>query len=264
MPVIDTIKGSSDRFGYSWDRFFDLTPEQEEQFKLWTTPVDPVNGWKGVRFLDAGCGMGRNSYWAIKNGARSGVAIDLDDRTLDRARSNLSQFAVAVHKASIYEIPFQNEFDIAFSIGVIHHLEFPHLAIQQLVKATKPGGRVLVWVYGYENLEFYVKVLNPLRIAVFSRIPLPVVHAFAFAPTAALWVLLRLGFHPFAYLKMLNGFSFKHLHHIVFDQMLPQTAFYWRQNEALALLEMAGLKDIQIHWVNQCSWSVMGIKPLEA
>jgi SAM-dependent methyltransferase len=61
---------------------------------------------------------------------------------------------LVIERASIYEIPYESEFDIAFSIGVIHHPEHPDIAIEQLVKATKSGGRILIWVYGYENLEF--------------------------------------------------------------------------------------------------------------
>jgi SAM-dependent methyltransferase len=257
----DPSKGSPERFGYSWDRFFDLTSEQERQFELWTTSIALTTGWRGVRFLDAGCGMGRNSYWPMKYGAHSGVAIDLDLRSLERARHNLRRFpAVDVRQASIYEIPFENEFDVAFSIGVIHHLEHPERAIAQLTKAAKPGGRVLIWVYGHENLELYVNVLNPLRNALFSRMPLPLVRLAAHVPAAALWATLRLRIHPFAYLKLLRGFSYRHLVAIVFDQMLPQTACYWRRDEALALLRTGALEDPEIHWVNECSWTVTARK----
>jgi SAM-dependent methyltransferase len=259
---MDTSKGSPERFGYSWDRFSELTPAQERQFQLWTTPIDLVIGWRGSRFLDAGCGMGRNTYWPMKHGARSAVAIDLDDRSLERARRNLAQFPeVTVQKGSIYDIPYENEFDIAFSIGVIHHLEQPDTAIAQLVKATKAGGKVLIWVYGYENLEFYVNVLNPIRKALFSKMPLSLVRLIAYLPAAILWVMLKLGIRPIAYLKLLSGFPFRHLHHIVFDQMLPQTANYWTKDQALALFQRAGLKDIQAHWINDCSWTLIGIKP---
>ena len=84
----DTITGSSARFGYSWDAFSELTPEQEEQFRRWTVLLDPDDGWQGLRFLDVGCGAGRNSYWAMKYGAASGTAIDVDETSLAAARRN--------------------------------------------------------------------------------------------------------------------------------------------------------------------------------
>ncbi len=258
----DDSKGSPERFGYSWDRFNELSPEQERQFRLWTPQLSPERDWKGKSFLDGGCGAGRNSHWAMSYGALSCVAIDLDERSLAAARRKLAQFPTAeVRKCSIYEIPFKDAFDIVFSIGVVHHLDDPALAVRKLAEAAKPGGRVLIWVYGYENLEVYVNVLNPMRKLLFSWMPLGIVRWLAYVPAGLLWVMLRLGITPLAYLKLLRTFSFAHIHHICFDQMLPKTANYWRKHEAIALLEQAGLRDIVAECVNEISWSVIGTKP---
>jgi len=255
--------GSPDRFGYSWERFSALTPEQERQFQLWTVHLSPERDWTGKNFLDAGCGAGRNSYWAMSCGARSCVAIDLDDRSLDAARRNLAEFPSAeVRKCSIYAIPFKDDFDIVFSIGVVHHLNDPALAVRMFAKAAKPGGRVLIWVYGYENLAFYVNVLNPLRKLLFSWMPLGLVRFLAYFPASLLWFVLRFGVPPLKYLQLLKTFSFRHIHHICFDQMLPEIANYWRKDEAIALLEQAGLRDVKAEWVNDVSWSVIGTKPM--
>ena len=48
---------------------------------------------------------------------------------------------------SAYDLPFEGRFDLAFSIGVIHHLEYPQRALERMACAVKPGGRVLIWVY---------------------------------------------------------------------------------------------------------------------
>ena len=98
----------------------------------------------------------------MKYGASGGVAFDLDERSLAAARANLKAFPqVQVEAASIYDIPYEDRFDIVFSIGVVHHLDDPERAIRQLAKAAKPGGQVLVWLYGRENLGFYVNLLSP-------------------------------------------------------------------------------------------------------
>src|SRR5262245_34583760 len=129
----DDQKGSPDRFGYSWERFSDLTPEQEAQFRLWTTHLSPERDWAGKSFLDGGCGAGRNSYWAMSYGAASCVAVDLDERSLQAARRNLARFPAAeVRKCSLYDLPYHDCFDIAFSIGVIHHLNDPRRAVRKL------------------------------------------------------------------------------------------------------------------------------------
>lgn len=229
---------------------------------MWTKPLAPETAWQGKRFLDAGCGAGRNSYWAMSYGAASCVSIDLDDRSLAGARANLAQFeSASVEKCSIYEIPYEDEFDVAFSIGVIHHLEFPERAIAQMVKAAVPGGTVLIWVYGYENMELFSKVLDPLRKLLFSRLPLRFVRFLSLFPTMALWILLRLGVMRLEYFKLIRKAPFRHLQTIIFDQMLPKIAHYWRRDEARALLENAGLENIQIEWINEMSWTVTGTKP---
>jgi SAM-dependent methyltransferase len=258
----DDRRGSPERFGYSWDRFNALTPQQERQFQLWTPQFSPAQDWKGKRILDAGCGAGRNSYWPLTYGAASCMSVDLDERSLEAARKNLAGFPKAeVRRCSIYELDYENEFDIAFSIGVIHHLDNPAAAMLKLAKAVKPGGRVLIWVYGYENLEFFVNILDPARKLLFSWMPLWMVRWLAYLPSAALWLLLRLGITPLAYLRLLKDFPFDHLHHIVFDQMLPRIANYWTREEATALLVQAGLADVKATWVNEVSWSVIGTKP---
>ena len=216
-----------------------------------------------MRFLDGGCGIGRNSYWPMTYGAAGGLAVDVDDRTLGRARQNLAPFpAVEVRKQSIYEIPEADAFDIAFSIGVVHHLSDPDAAVARLARAAKPGGLVLVWLYGRENNGWIVHCFNPLRRALFSRMPLPLVHALSWPLTALFWCALRVGLPPGAYYRLIRGFSFEHLRAIVFDHMIPRIALYYTRAEAEALLTRAGLVEVHATWVNENSWSVAGRKPV--
>ncbi|HQT63110.1 MAG: methyltransferase [Acidocella sp. 20-57-95] len=259
-PAVST--GSPERFGYSWDNYAELLPVHEAQFQRWTTPLQP-DDWRGKRFLDAGCGMGRNSYWPLKYGAASSVSIDVDDRTLARACETLSPFPQAeIRHLSIYDIPDTNAFDIVFSIGVVHHLADPDAALARLMQAACPGGIVLVWLYGAENNGWIIHLFNPLRQALFSRLPLKIVHALSIPLTAILWLGLRAGFGRLAYMKLIRGFSFRHLRAIVFDHMIPRIAVYYTKAEAIALLTRAGLENVQAHWTNEMSWSVMGRKPL--
>ncbi len=186
------VAGSPDRFGYEWERYSEIRPEYEEQFRRWTVHLEPED-WRGLRFIDVGCGMGRNSLWPMRYGAAGGLAIDVDARSLAAARRNLAEFPqLTVRELSAYDIAAVEEdaqqdaalggFDIAFSIGVIHHLEFPEAAVRAMAKAVKPGGRVLIWVYGRENNGWIVRLLDPLRKALFSRLPIALVHHLALYP----------------------------------------------------------------------------------
>lgn len=252
--------GSPERFGFEWHEYSELRPEYEEQFRRWTAHLAPED-WRGLSILDVGCGMGRNSYWPMTYGAAGGMAIDVDERSLAAAAKTLKPFpAMQVVKCSAYDIGHTDEFDIAYSIGVIHHLQEPARALAGMAAAVKPGGRVLIWVYGLENNRWIVTFLDPLRKALFSRLPVAMVHHLAIYPTAVLWLLLRAGIGRIAYFQLVRGFSFRHLRSIVFDQMLPKIANYWPRGTVERMMHDAGLTDVRLIWVNEMSWSAIGTK----
>ncbi len=160
--------------------------------------------WRDKRFLDAGCGIGRNSYWPIIYGAAGALAVDVDERTLGRLRANLAPFSgVEVRNQSIYDISEHDEFDIALGIG--------EQAVARLAGAVKPGGRVHVWLYGRENNGWIVCFADPVRRALFSWLPVRIVHSMSWPATAALWVALRVGLQRIEYFQLIRRFSFDHL-----------------------------------------------------
>jgi SAM-dependent methyltransferase len=257
----DPLSGSPERFGFEWSHYAAIRPEYEEQFRRWTVHLSPSD-WFGKRFLDVGCGTGRNSYWPMIYGAAGGTAIDIDARSRAVARANLAQFpTVCVKEKSAYAIGESDAYDIVFSIGVVHHLEFPERAIVQMCRAARPGGRVLIWVYGLENNEWIVRLFDPVRRALFSRLPISLVHHLSLYPALILWTALRLGIGRIAYFNLLRRLGFAHVRSIVFDQMLPRIAHYWPRDEVEALLLQHGLTDVKLRWVNEMSWSAIGTKP---
>jgi SAM-dependent methyltransferase len=255
------LRGSPDRFGWEWNAYAEIFPEYEEQFRRWTVHLRPEE-WQGLTYLDVGCGMGRNSFWAMHYGARGGVAVDIDERSLANARRNMAQFpTLQVTRASAYDLPFEDRFDIAFAIGVIHHLAFPEKALKRMSRAVRPGRRVIIWVYGKENNGWLVSVLNALRKALFSKLPVNLTHHLSLYLAVLLWLVLRAGIRPIEYFRLLARFDFAHLRSIVFDQMLPRIAFYWSREETLALMQGAGLVNVRLAWANQMSWAAIGIRP---
>lgn len=236
-----------------------MTPEYERQFRHWTAPLGPGD-FRGKAILDVGCGMGRNLYWPLKDGAVRAVGIDVDDRTLTAARNNLADFPHAeIRHGSAYDITEQDQFDIVFSIGVIHHLAEPRRAIARMVQAAKPGGTVLIWVYGKEGNRWLIPLVNLFRRLL---VPLPpwVSNAASFVCAAPLYLFLKIFPVKKPYWRQLAGFHFWHMRSIVMDQFLPRIAHYWTRDEAQMLFDDMGLEQVRILPVHGMSWTVIGQK----
>jgi SAM-dependent methyltransferase len=246
---------SSDRFGFVWKRYPAIVPEYELQFRAWVAPLSP-EAFQGKRVLDAGCGTGRNAFWALQYGASEVVAFDLDEQTVQVAKENLSPRAKVV-RASIYEIEFENEFDIVFSIGVIHHLKHPQQAVANLVRAARSGGTVLVWVYSREGHTGLKMTLNAIRQFT-SKLPVALVHVLTYPFSFLFFLYLRSRFfsprHP--YLHLLRTARVWHVHSILLDQLLPAISHYWTREEALALFDGLPVRDLQIRFCNEGSWTL--------
>lgn len=251
---------SSERFGFEWNKYRQIYQTQyENQFLNWVWPLQP-SFFKYKIILDAGCGMGRNSFWCLEWGAERLVAFDKDKRSVSAAKENLKKFKQAeVLLADIYELPWQNEFDFVFSIGVIHHLKEPQLAIAQLKKALKPGGEILLWVYGRSGFENYVKILDPVRKKITSKLPPALLHLLVYFISLPLYTYIKIFNPPKPYFQQLRNFKFSHLHSIVFDQLLPEIANYYTKDEAEKLL--FGFTKVSVFQPpNKNGWIVRGRK----
>ncbi len=252
---------SQERFGYEWDKYNFVDPIYETQFLNWVSPLTK-NDFKNKVILDAGCGMGRNSFWALRYGAEKVTAIDFDGRSVDRAKKNLSSFSNAgVLFRSIYDIDWEESFDMTFSIGVIHHLEHPREAIAKLVRSLKTGGTLLLWVYSYEGNEWIVRHVNPVRKNITSKLPVSLVHLLSYFCSVPLWLFAKLFKNVNPYIKQISTFKFWHLHSIVFDQLIPEVANYWKKEEVELLFAGLDLSDIDVHSPpNGNGWTVIATK----
>jgi len=100
----------------------------------------------GWRVLDAGCGPGTITLGlarAVRPGRVTGV--DLDDAQSAAAREEAEREGLKIdfRKASIYELPFEDEsFDAVFSHAVLTHLSDPAAALIELRRVLKPGGLI--------------------------------------------------------------------------------------------------------------------------
>ena len=188
------------------------------------------------------------------------VAFDVDPRTLAVARNNLASASNArVMECSLYDMEFSNEFDIAFSIGVIHHLADPRRAVARLVEAVRPGGTALIWVYGKEGYGGVKNLINLMR-RVTSHMPLGLLRLLTYPFSCLFYLYIKCLPHKHPYLTLLRPASFWHLHSIVFDQLLPEISNYWTADEAKALFDGLPVEEVTAYDCNAGSWTVMARK----
>lgn len=252
---------SENRFGFEWNKYNFLDENYKLQFERWVFPFTK-NDFQGKKVLDAGCGMGRNSFYALGWGVSSIIAFDYDMRSVEAAKRNLADFKNAeVFYKSIYDINWNSEFDIAISIGVIHHLKDPKLALQNLVGSLKSGGKLLIWVYSREGNEIVVKFINPIRKLITSKAPVKTAYFLSYFFSVPLYIFLKIFRPKNRYLNQLKNFKFWHMHSIVFDQLIPEIANYWTKKQVEELMEGLCFKEFNVSRPpNGQGWTGIGIK----
>ena len=135
------VQRTSDNFGWQWLEFSTLHPTEDlyqSQFLDWIYPIQPDYFTDKV-VLDAGCGMGRFALASAEFGAKDVLAIDVSE-AVEAAYANTRHMPnVHVIQADIYNLPFKQPLDFAFSIGVLHHLPNPEGGFRALVRAPEAG-----------------------------------------------------------------------------------------------------------------------------
>jgi ubiquinone/menaquinone biosynthesis C-methylase UbiE len=132
----------------------------------------------GMRFLDVACGSGALSIPAARLGARV-VATDISPTMLERlaaraAGEGLTEVETRVMDGHELDLP-DDSFDVAGSqFGVMLFPDLPR-AVREMARVTRPGGRVLLVVYGPPTqIEFIGFFLGAIQAVVpgFEGIPL--------------------------------------------------------------------------------------------
>jgi ubiquinone/menaquinone biosynthesis C-methylase UbiE len=97
------------------------------------------------RALDSGSGAGALAF-ALAPHVREVVAVDLVPELLEQGRKRADQVPnVTFVEGDATSLPFEPfSFDLAGCLRTLHHLARPELAVAELVRVTRPRGRVLV------------------------------------------------------------------------------------------------------------------------
>jgi ubiquinone/menaquinone biosynthesis C-methylase UbiE len=103
----------------------------------------------GAAVLDVGCGVGRDAEIMLGEVGAHGrvigvdVSKDLISQANERTRQSKLRPEFVVGQAEALEFA-DNSFDASRTDRVLQHLDQPERAIAEMVRVTKPGGRVVV------------------------------------------------------------------------------------------------------------------------
>jgi 2-polyprenyl-3-methyl-5-hydroxy-6-metoxy-1,4-benzoquinol methylase len=118
------------------------------------TRIFPINleDFKGKKVLDIGCWTGGTTLILKALGAEV-VACEEVRKYAQTTEYLLQSFGHhdKVIQESLYELDFNEEFDIIYFPGVIYHLTDPVLALRILYNACKVGGTILIESAGSKN-----------------------------------------------------------------------------------------------------------------
>ena len=128
----------------------------------------------GMRVLDVGCGDGVLSEQIATRGAQV-VGVDASPAMAEAARSR----GLDARTLSAERLPFEHEFDAAFSNAALHWVKDQDAALAGIRRALRPGARFVAEMGGHGNVAAIMVALR----AVLEHRGLPFASPFHF-PTA--------------------------------------------------------------------------------
>jgi SAM-dependent methyltransferase len=255
-------------FGEQWTRYRDNAGfyGSPALFDDVFGPLLRADDLRGLRVCEIGAGTGRFVSIALDAGAAHVVAVEPSD-AFDVLRENTRSQVDRVTYLRITgdRLPQGLDLDLILSIGVLHHVADPAAVLRAAFLALKAGGRIAIWVYGRENNAALLMLLTFLRA--FSR-ALPhgllalLVRAIDLPTVAYIRAsrVVKLPLHQYM-THVLGRMSADKRRLVIYDQLNPQIARYYRGSEVAALLEGAGFAHVRLHHRHGYSWAATGVKP---
>ena len=124
------------------------------RFNVWPNVKDFINSFKkNDLIVEVGCGNGKNLF----NNDLRYIGIDTCSKFLEICKNKQKQNQEFII-GNILNIPLEDNIcDGVLCVAVIHHLsklEDREKAIRELIRITKPGGKILIEVWAFENTKY--------------------------------------------------------------------------------------------------------------
>jgi SAM-dependent methyltransferase len=135
-----------------------IWPQEVELFRRYDLPAD-------ARILDAGCGTGEIAWRLAELFPRASVlGVDVLDAPLAIARARHASLAprLRFEKRSVFSLDLDGgSFDLTVCRHVVQAIPEPERALAELVRVTRPGGRLHLIAEDYGMVHFPPRRLDP-------------------------------------------------------------------------------------------------------
>lgn len=229
-------------------------------------PLLTFDAVRDKRIGDIGSGTGRIVNMLMDAGAAHVIAVEpsaafdvLRENTLSRSHQ------ISYIHGRGEALPGDANLDLVVSIGVLHHIPEPEPTVAAAWRALRPGGHMLVWLYGREGNELYLRFVGPLR-AVATHLPHKLLVGICRSLNVFLdaYILLcrHLPLPMHRYMRNVLGCLPRKVRELtIYDQLNPGYAKYYTKEEAENLLRRAGFAEVCAWHRHGYSWSVAGRRP---
>jgi SAM-dependent methyltransferase len=159
-------------FGRQWHWFRKVQLDSQNGTDESARTLRATTGWttadyQGRLVLDAGVGAGRFAEIVAGAGGEV-VGVDLT-AAIDAAYANIGRHPrVHLIQADIFALPFpEATFDLAYSIGVLHHTPDTAAAFRCVATTVKKGGGLAVYLYHRYGIRWFTETIRCLT----TRLP---------------------------------------------------------------------------------------------
>lgn len=255
-------KRTGESFAFEWNNIYHENDFERNNYLHYIAPFLKEEDLKGKRIIDIGCGSGRFSKWPAVLGAELVMGVDLGESVEAAYRLTKSFKNVCIVQADIYNLPLKPVFDIAHSIGVIHHLPKPKEGFLKLPATLKKGGKMEIWVYSRRNNNRALYLYEPIR-TITRRMPKGLLYVLCYFPAITVHLInwfskiFNLKKAPFAYYV---NFPFDMKLNDAFDVLATPKSNYYFSEEIEEWFREAGLKEVKSFEHEEAGITCVGTK----